>query len=495
MPRTQLTIEEKFAIICQFETGQKATNLSKEFNVCRTAIYKIVKSKEKVIEQFEKCEKKKRIRSHQHPELDKALLAWFTQQRANKVPISGSLLQEKANELAILLKMENFQCSSSWIQRFRSRHNITFGKISGESATVDRALTGNWISNVWPMIRDGYNEDQIYNADEMGLFFRMPPDHTFKFKGENCAGGKLSKERITVLVTSNMTGTDKKRLLIIGKSKSPRCFKNIHRLPVDYDFNKKAWMTSLIFEQFLRKWDADLGKQKRRILLTVDNCPAHPHVDKLKNIQLVFLPPNTTSVLQPMDQGVIHCLKVAFRKELVYKIIQKLDSGNHTQVNVLEAIMMISKAWEKVPKSTIVNFFIHAGFSSATTTTPPEENEVFEDLQRAVASFNTPCAVEEFLSVDDNLVVCETLSDEEIVNNVQSHQEDINDHDNDNQDFGDPPTAAEAYAACQVLRSYQVINQKPLDKKFDEISSDIERQYFLNVFENKKQTLITNYFN
>ena len=39
--------------------------------------------------------------------------------------------------------------------------------------------------------------------------------------------------------------------------------------------------------------------------MIVDNCPAHPHVKGLKSVKLVFLPPNTTSVIQPMDQGVI----------------------------------------------------------------------------------------------------------------------------------------------------------------------------------------------
>src|SRR5699024_11532775 len=58
-----------------------------------------------------------------------------------------------------------------------------------------------------------------------------------------CSGGKLSKERVTVLVIVNMTGSIKKKLLVIGKSKKPRCFRNVKRLPVIYESNKKAWMT------------------------------------------------------------------------------------------------------------------------------------------------------------------------------------------------------------------------------------------------------------
>jgi hypothetical protein len=66
------------------------------------------------------------------------------------------------------------------------------------------------------------------------------------FKGEKCTTGKRSKERITVLVGSNMSGTEKVPLLVIGKSAKPRSFKNA-RIPVDYKANKKAWMTGKFF--------------------------------------------------------------------------------------------------------------------------------------------------------------------------------------------------------------------------------------------------------
>ncbi|XP_008552099.1 uncharacterized protein LOC103574431 [Microplitis demolitor] len=93
-----------------------------------------------------------------------------------------------------------------------------------------------------------------------------------------------------------MSGTEKKKLLIIGKSQKPRCFKGVKSLPVDYANNRKAWITSEVFEKWLRDWDRDLVKKKKKVLLLVDNCPAHPNVTDLKSITLAFLPPNTTSL-------------------------------------------------------------------------------------------------------------------------------------------------------------------------------------------------------
>lgn len=93
----------------------------------------------------------------------------------------------------------------------------------------------------------GYGPDDIFNADEIELFYNMPPDMTLKFKGENCSGEKLSKTRLTIMVAANMTGSCKWKLLVIGKSKKTRCFKNIRSLPVTYENNVKSWITSEIF--------------------------------------------------------------------------------------------------------------------------------------------------------------------------------------------------------------------------------------------------------
>jgi hypothetical protein len=107
-------------------------------------------------------------------------------------------------------------------------------------------------------VREGYSDSDIFNADETGIFFRLTPDKTLKFKAEKCAGEKLSKDQITVFVCANSNGTEKRKLFVIGKSNSPRCFKNVNCLPVQYSANTKSWMTSSLFESELRLWDRQL---------------------------------------------------------------------------------------------------------------------------------------------------------------------------------------------------------------------------------------------
>ena len=68
-------------------------------------------------------------------------------------------------------------------------------------------------------------------------------------------------------------------------------------------------MVGCICRRCLISWDEKLMRRGRRILLLCDNCPSHVAVSCLSNIKVVFLPPNTTSILQPCDQGIIQAIK------------------------------------------------------------------------------------------------------------------------------------------------------------------------------------------
>ena len=80
-----------------------------------------------------------------------------------------------------------------------------------------------------------------------------------------------------------------------------------------YSKKKNAWMTSGVFETRLKKLNRKMAFEKRKIFLFLDNASSHPTVE-YSNVKLQFFPPNTTSVLQPMDQGIIQATKLKFCK-------------------------------------------------------------------------------------------------------------------------------------------------------------------------------------
>ncbi|GBN24794.1 Tigger transposable element-derived protein 4 [Araneus ventricosus] len=235
--------------------------------------------------------------------------------RSRNLPIKGPILQAKANEFAERFEEKSFVCSNGWLDRFKKRHNIRSGKVVGESASVCSSDMNHWMESVIIPI---YDEKDICNSDETGLFYKLTPNQTLKFKGEKCVGDKLSKVRITILVCASMNGSEEQKLTVIGKSQKSRCFKNVKKLPLDYNSNKKAWMTSDLFQKYLRQWDNELAKKKRKIVLLINNCTAHIEPSNLQWVNVVFLPPNSTSVFQKMDEGVIRSLKCHYRKQSSY---------------------------------------------------------------------------------------------------------------------------------------------------------------------------------
>lgn len=63
---------------------------------------------------------------------------------------------------------------------------------------------------------------------------------TIDFRESNTERMRVPKDRYTFLLCTNMSGTDKMKMLVIGKSKTPRCYKDIKNLQVHYFLNKSS---------------------------------------------------------------------------------------------------------------------------------------------------------------------------------------------------------------------------------------------------------------
>lgn len=62
---------------------------------------------------------------------------------------------------------------------------------------------------------------------------------------------------------------------------------------------------------------------------------------KMKNVELVFFPPNMTSQCQPLDQGIIQQFKKLHHIQLLRKVVADLDDSKQS-INVLHAIYWVS---------------------------------------------------------------------------------------------------------------------------------------------------------
>lgn len=126
--------------------------------------------------------------------------------------------------------------------------------------------------------------------------------------------------------------------------------------------------------EFIIDWDEELAQAGRKIVLFVDNFGAHIlcRFDKVtkkrivlyepKNIEIIFLPKNSTSITQPLDMGIIKNLKDKYKGALLKKRIESIDGGKEWKFDLLDALRLVKKAWDDVKPETIRNCFKHAKF-------------------------------------------------------------------------------------------------------------------------------------
>ena len=200
------------------------------------------------------------------------MFKWRLVVRSRDVAVSGSSFQ-----------------NDGWLDRWKKRLNVSIKTVSGESNACTDEMVAPWEQTTLPTILSKYDLNQIYNPHEFGLLYRTQPKKSLHLKNENCVGGKHSKLRLAGLTAANAVG-EKLHLFVIGKSKRPQCFKHIKHLPCRYRSQKKSWMDSILFEEWVREVDRRFTKEGRRIVLLVDNCPAHPSIDNLVSTELIFLP-------------------------------------------------------------------------------------------------------------------------------------------------------------------------------------------------------------
>jgi len=348
------------------------------------------------------------------------------------------------------------------------RHNISLKIIGGESKSVTPEMISSWNETTLPTILSDYKLEDIFNADEFGLFYQCLPDKTYHLKGEKCSGGKKSKVRFTGMATGSATG-EKLPMFIIGKSKKPRCFKNVKHLPCEYKSKKKSWMNSEIFEEWVRKIDRKFRADDRKIALIIDNCPAHPAIPNLTNVQLVFLPPNTTSILQPMDQGVIRSLKAHYRGRVVRLLCRALEKK------------------EPCPKISIFK----------------DLEESLNEL-RQVDSSMVPDNVTAttLVSLDDEVITtAPEISDNDIIEEIRDHQQQGDDEESDDDDPSieeiiDPvvekPSRSAIESAIDALKDAAMFSDEGQQMKM--LISNFERLYENERIKSLKQRDITDFF-
>jgi hypothetical protein len=264
----------------------------------------------------------KRRRTENWPELETALFEWI-QRAEGQITISQECIRLKAKQFwpEIYPGREMPQFSNGWLRRFQSRKDIKNRRQHGESGNIRENAASEMIG-IRQLLRS-YAPRDIFNCDETGLYWKMIPDRSLSTR--SLPGRKKDKARISALFCCNSDGSERLPIWFIGTAKRPRAFSaaniNVENLGCYWRFNKKAWMTGVIFKEWLFWFDAKM--QGRKVVLLMDNFSAHEaaveEIDgQLQNTLIIWLPPCSTAQYQPLDQGIIHTWKAYWKNNGFY---------------------------------------------------------------------------------------------------------------------------------------------------------------------------------
>lgn len=347
-----LSIKTKVEILRKIQRGSSVLKMCEEYGVGKSTIYDLMKKKKELLEFFVDSDspmemaERKTMHSVKNQDLDKVMIEWFRQRRNENIPLTGPMLMQQAKIFHKEMNLTNScEYSTGWLKRFKQRHGIRQLRVCGERGSADHEAAEQYIEDFNRLIsEENLTADQIYNADETSLFWRYVPRKTLVTADEETPKGlKDSKERLTVLACANAAGTHKCRLLVIGKSAKPRAFKGIKTFPTLYKANKRAWITQALTTEWFQEHFVPEARahcrsiglpEDAKIILIMDNCTAHPSGDVLvkDNVRVFFLPPNCTSLLQPMDQGVLLSMKSRYKSDFLTKMLKsyKINAAKTT---------------------------------------------------------------------------------------------------------------------------------------------------------------------
>lgn len=470
--RKAYSIKDKLEAIERVKNGERQASVSRDFGVPGGTLRGWLKDEQKLrwfLDQLggDVGTQRKKMRLANEEEIDRAVYSWFITLRQQGVPLSGPIIQAQAETFAKQIYGEDctFKASHGWFWRWQKRHGISSQRIYGEPeirpTDIEPVVACPEEQPKAPAHDGGYGDEQIYNANITGLYWKLLPDQTPDIVIAKQPRGYLKvKERVTILLTANLTGNHKLKPVVVGKLKDPQSlhYQSQDKLPATYRCCKEARMTpDLLTQWFFEEFVPGVKRYLRRCclqqkaVLLVNQCPGSPPEKDLQtpdgSIRVLFLSKNTRSKIPSMDQGVIASFKQLYKRELLRLLVSAEGSPSDFVKSFLlkDMIYLCGQAWGMIQAGSIEKCWLYglrAAFESSTMadTVGDDYSKVFSDLTNLAAlvyKHLTPEDIAEWVHLDDAVPAmaessdptCDTL---------------ISDDDDDDVERDLNPTAAEA---------------------------------------------------
>uniref|UniRef100_A0A3P9I863 HTH CENPB-type domain-containing protein n=1 Tax=Oryzias latipes TaxID=8090 RepID=A0A3P9I863_ORYLA len=384
-----LTLHEKVELLDKLKDGKSYATVGRHYGLNESTVRYIKKNEKEIRSSVASafCGSAKMVnvvRDKTIVRMESALAFWIQDLRKKNIPLDTKMICTKARNLyaQFTTDADEFRASKGWFDHFVRRYQIRSANFHGEAASADTDAAANYPETFKQLITEnGYKPEQVFNMDETALFWKKMASRTFIMKDEMKAPGFIAqKDRFTLIMCGNAAGWMMKPGLIY-KSANPRALKNKNKnaLPVFWMHNSKAWITKVLssnwfYQSFIpqaREYLREKG-MPFQVLLLMDNAAGHAVDLRHEGVRIEFLPPNTTSLLQPMDQGVICAFKALYMGNCLQQLVDAIDGDENFQLKVYwrnftisSCLTVIHKALQDMKEETL-NLIGGDGFDDIT---------------------------------------------------------------------------------------------------------------------------------
>ncbi|NXJ67726.1 TIGD5 protein, partial [Rostratula benghalensis] len=415
--RRAYSIKDKLQAIERVKKGERQASVCRAFGVPGGTLRGWLKDEAKLrwfLEQLggEVGTQRKKMRLANEEEIDRAVYAWFLALRQHGVPLSGPLIQAQAEAFArqIYGPECTFKASHGWFWRWQKRHGISSQRIYGEGglpAEPERASAA--CPDTLPTAATdagGYGDEQIYNANVTGLYWKLLPGQTGEVTTAATARRRPApRERVTVLLAANLTGSHKLKPLVVGGLRDPPSLRhhNQDKFPACYRYSPEArlgpaLLRAWFFEDFVpgvkRYLRRSCLQQKAVLLLSSPPSPSGMVTEESPplqtpdgSIRALFLSKGQAGsasaggggrIPAPLEQGVVSAFKQLYKRELLRLAVSCVAGGSGGPMDFVRSFLLkdmlylAGLSWDLIPPVSIEKCWL-LGLRAAFEPQPGEE--------------------------------------------------------------------------------------------------------------------------
>ena len=326
-----------------------------------------------------------RLRKPNNPLVRRILQEWISQSLWCGIPMTSPIIQSTAqaiwHRIPSIYREGNGTFSYKWITNFLSKNDFNISMLDEEPPRTPKIWTFEERDQLKDLLRDVPPVD-LFTLDETFLAYNLPLDYA---QYEQSSIQRLINVA-TVMLCANLDGTEKLNPVVVGKYKCYRSFKKYFpnntnndqlqvsqeqwgdelakKFGISYHSNRKSWLTSNLFHDWLVRWDKHLVADNRRIWIVLDDSCPHRIVNiRLHNITLVYTSANSRFL--PFNWGVLDEFKSRYRIQQYKALInlqQRIEqttkrktviSFEQSRLTMSNAFKFIREAWDDISMFTI----------------------------------------------------------------------------------------------------------------------------------------------